>query len=154
MNSIDIAKLIDILEAEISLYQKLYELGEEKKDSLLARDIGSLEDITKEEEGLLVKVERLEKGRQGISGDISLTQLLNQVKGEERTTLKELQRDLVVLMDKFIDLNDLNNKLIKDSLQLTNFNLNLLNSGPQGTYGKKGEVNDGERRNMIINKKA
>ncbi len=57
-------------------------------------------------------------------------------------------------MDKFITLNNLNNKLIKDSLQLTNFNLNLLNNSPQGTYGKKGQVNDGERRNMIINQKA
>lgn len=149
-----IDELIDVLEKEEKEYQDLILLSREKTPVLVKGDLEKLQKITDAEQFVIGKINKLEKKRTEVVGDIAL------VLGRDKDTLKvteiaellnsqpEEQKRLLEIYDKLKDtlnkiqtVNDLNRELVNESLDFIKYNLDLFKSVYQepvtGNYTKE-----------------
>lgn len=148
-----IEELITVLEEEDNEYKKLTELTNRKTPVIVKGDLDALKDITAEEQGFIEKLNRLEKRRMEAVKDIAL--VLN--KDEKELTIKAIvellegqdaeQKRLSLVHDSLKTtlsnisrLNEMNKNLINSSLEMVEFNINMLKgiyqSPELGNYGK------------------
>ena len=147
-------QLIDILKGEYTLYQDLYKLADRKTDLIVEEEIDKLENVITKEEKLVGQLKQLENKRQQLTGQRSLTEFINDANPQNQERLGDLRNKLLKVTTKLKETNQLNNKLLKNALQLTNLNLNLLtNNSKQGTYGKKGSMEE-QGSDSMLNHKA
>ncbi|MDR5659770.1 flagellar protein FlgN [Serpentinicella sp. ANB-PHB4] len=154
-----IEQLKEALEKELELYEKVLELGESKVNIVVKGKVKELEDITKKEEQYVVNMGTFEKVRRSIFVNIaselqcreieSLSQLIlileeRNYDDHELKTLDDLRNKLMSVIDKIKAANELNEKLIKQSLNYISVNKELLLSAenPGNQYGKKAEENE------------
>lgn len=134
-----IENMITILEEEELLHEKLIELAKEKSGIIIKNDIEGLQRITALEQTIMDSVLAAEKRREECVKDISIvinkpvneitvTKLSELMKGKP-----DIQRRLSKIHDNFGKvlsnlkvLNERNNALIKESLDMIQFDLNLL----------------------------
>ena len=148
-------QLINILKGEYTLYQDLIKLSEKKTDVIVDKEIDKLENVIIKEEKLVNQVQKLEKKRQSLTGERSLTEFIDDARPQNKERLEELRNKLLKVTTQLRETNQLNNKLLKNALQLTNLNLNLLtNNSKQGTYGNQGTMEEGENSKSMLNHKA
>ena len=148
-------QLIDILKAEYTLYQDLHKLADKKTDLIVEEEIEKLDNATAKEEKLLKQLKQLESKRERLTGERSLTEFINESNPKYKSRLSDLRNKLLTETSKLKEVNQLNNKLLKNALQLTNLNLNLLtNNSKQGTYGKQGSMDEKNNSNSMLNHKA
>ncbi|GAB6138161.1 flagellar protein FlgN [Halanaerobaculum tunisiense] len=151
----NLAKLADVLAAEYELYQKVYDLAEQKQELIMDQEVDKLEEIVQQEEEQLETIQKLENTRQQLVGEKDLSQLIAEADQPTSDRLEQLQDNLLQLTRKLQDINQLNGKLLDDALQLTNISLNILGANQQGsTYGKQGTVNQEQSGSSMINHKA
>ena len=148
-----IEELITVLEEEDNEYKKLTELTNRKTPIIVKGDLDALKDITSEEQGFIERLNRLEKRRIEAVKDIAL--VLN--KDEKELTIKAIvellegqdaeQKRLSLVHDSLKTtlsnisrLNEMNKNLINSSLEMVEFNINMLKgiyqSPELGNYGK------------------
>ncbi|MGM0370027.1 MAG: flagellar protein FlgN [Bacillota bacterium] len=148
-------QLIDVLKAEYTLYQRLYKLSNKKTDLIVDEEIDKLENAIVKEEKLLKQLQQLEEKRQSLTGQRSLTDFINSTQPQYESKLSDLRNKLLEITTKLSEINQVNDKLLKSALQLTNFNLNLLtNNSKQGTYGKQGAMDEEQGSKSMLNHKA
>ncbi len=134
-----IENMITILEEEELLHEKLVELAKGKADIIIKNDIEGLQRITASEQTIMDAVLAAEKRREECLKDISIvinkpvdtitvTVLAELMKGKP-----DIQRRLTKIHDNFGGvlkklkaLNERNSALIKESLDMIQFDLNLL----------------------------
>lgn len=134
-----IENMITILEEEELMHEKLIELAKEKSGVIVKNDIEGLQRITASEQVIMDQVLAAEKRREECLKDISIvinrpvstitvTALAELMKGKP-----DIQRRLTKIHDNFGKilknlkvLNERNNALIKESLDMIQFDLNLL----------------------------
>ena len=149
------SQLVDILKAEYTLYQDLSKLSEEKTDLIVEEEIEKLEDAIIEEQKLVEQLKQLERKRKQLTGERSLTTFIADANPKSKERLEDLRNKLLEVTTKLKETNQLNNKLLKNALQLTNLNLNLLtNNSKQGTYGKQGSIEEEQGSQSMLNHKA
>jgi flagellar biosynthesis/type III secretory pathway chaperone len=148
-------QLIDVLKAEYTLYQRLYKLSNKKTDLIVDEEIDKLENAIIKEEKLLEQLQQLEEKRRSLTGQRSLTDFINTTQPKYESKLSELRNKLLEITTKLGETNQINDKLLKSALQLTNLNLNLLtNNSKQGTYGKQGSMDEEQGSKSMLNHKA
>ncbi|MFO7819064.1 MAG: flagellar protein FlgN [Halanaerobacter sp.] len=148
-------QLVTILKGEYTLYQDLLKLSERKTDLIVDEEIEKLENAINKEEKLVSQVQQLEEKRQRLTGNRSLTDFIDDTHPQSKEKLEDLRNKLLEVTTKLRETNRLNNKLLKNALQLTNLNLNLLtNNSKQGTYGNQGSMEEGENSKSMLNHKA
>ncbi len=134
-----IDELIDILEQETEEYHQLIDVSSKKTKAIVKNDLDELRRITAVEQDYVGKLVNLEKKREDVTADIAL--VLNKKK-EEMTvkslipilqSQKEVQDRLILVHDNirkvlkdFQMVNEINKNLIKESLELIEFNMNLV----------------------------
>lgn len=137
-----IDELIQTLEKENVAYQELHELSAQKTDIIVKGDIQALNDIVEKEQILMTnKVQPLEKKRQECTRDIAtvisrkpedltLSKLTELMVGqpEAQRRLGEIHDKLHETMKWMKKVNDMNKVLLKESLELVEFDINLFNS--------------------------
>lgn len=137
-----IDELIQTLEKENVAYQELHELSAQKTDIIVKGDIQALNDIVEKEQILMTnKVQPLEKKRQECTRDIAtvisrkpedltLSKLTELMVGqpEAQRRLGEIHDKLHETMKRMKKVNDMNKVLLKESLELVEFDINLFNS--------------------------
>ena len=145
--------LIDILSKENEEYQKLIVLSEKKTPVLIKGDLDGLTDITEQENVIVSGIQGLEKQRIQIMKDIAnvtnqdyetlkLDKLIGLMESrpKERDALRQLHDKLKQTMHDIQLINNRNRELIKNSLEMVEFEMNLLNSmrrAPEtGDYNK------------------
>ncbi|MBQ9764912.1 MAG: flagellar protein FlgN [Lachnospiraceae bacterium] len=133
-----IENMISILEEEELLYEQLLGLGTEKTEVIIRNDIERLQQITAKEQEIVEQVLPVEKRRAECIKDMSIVIS----KPEEEITVKvlmdmmkgkpEIQDRLARIHDKFGALirnlrllNERNNALIRETLDIIQFELNL-----------------------------
>jgi len=148
-------KLIEILKAEYTLYQDLTELSDKKTDLIIDQKIEGLEDVIVKEEKLVSQLQQLEEKRERLTGERDLTDFIDDTKPQHKDRMEELRNKLLEVTTKLRETNQLNNKLLKNALQLTNLNINLLtNNSKEGTYGKQGGMEEEQGSDSMLNHKA
>lgn len=147
-----IQELITVLTEEQQLYEKIIPIASEKKNVIIKNNLESLQEITEQEQLVIDQVTVLEKKRSEVIVNIGI--LLN--RKPEELTLKEIirllenqpkeQKQLSQIHDQLKqtvqelkNINIQNKSLIVQSLEMIEFNMNLIQStrmSPGNNYTK------------------
>ena len=136
-----IQELITVLTEEQQLYEKIIPIASEKKNVIIKNNLESLQEITEQEQLAIDQVTVLEKKRSEVIVNIGI--LLN--RKPEELTLKEIirllenqpkeQKQLSQIHDQLKqtvqelkNINIQNKSLIVQSLEMIEFNMNLIQS--------------------------
>lgn len=137
-----IDELIQTLEKENTAYQEMRVLSTQKTDIIVSGDIQALTDIVEQEQILMTnRIQPLEKKRRDCTRDIAtvisrkpedltLSKLTELMVGQPETQrrLNEIHDKLRDTMKQMKRVNEMNKVLLKESLELVEFDINLFNS--------------------------
>lgn len=153
-------ELLGVLEKEEAQYEALIELGGEKKEAVIKADIGKLGELTTREQDISSILLNLSNKRTQVLHDMAT------VLGKEPTELTitkmigylerqpEEQKKLTVQRDRLLEagtqmraLNQQNEALLKQALEMVEFDLTLLKSmrqAPETANYDRNAVNTGD----------
>ncbi len=152
--------LVDVLDRECSLYEKLLGLSSQKTTIIVKGDLKALAEITDEEQYIIGDIQGLEKERTTAMKDIAnvlnmdvnslkLTDLI-QILGKRPVDQKNLavQRDrIITVADNVRRVNGQNQELLKSSLEMVQFEMNIIQAAktaPQTANYSKAADTTGE----------
>jgi len=148
-----IEELIDTLNKENDEYGKLLELSKRKSGVIVSRDISALEKITDDEQSVMTDIGNLDAKRAQVTRDIAdvinkdvetlklsvLIELLAK-QPEQQRALSQVHDKLKVTVDSVRQINESNRQLIDQSLEMVEFDLNMIRSMRQApetnNYGR------------------
>ena len=131
--------LVDVLDKEGSLYEKLLGLSSRKTTIIIKGDLKALAEITDEEQCIISDIQSAEKERQTAMTDIAnvlnmdvnslkltdLIQVLEKRPADQRNLA--VQRDrLVAVADNVRRVNGQNQELLKSSIEMVQFEMNII----------------------------
>lgn len=133
--------LIDTLQKENMEYQELIALSTKKTPIIIKGDLDGLAKITDEEQVVVARIQKLEKFRMQTMDDIAnvtnhkteelkLPDLIKMMENrpEEKGKLQTLHDDLKQTLHNMARVNEQNRELLKSSLEMVEFEMNLLQS--------------------------
>ena len=134
-------ELISTLSQEKDLYLALLPIAEEKTKAIVANNLDELQEITSREQTAVGKISALERKRDEVIAnmgivlgrkpqELTLAELIRitEKQPKDQAVLAELKDALGTAVRKLADVNERNNVLIKHSLDMIQFNMNLLQS--------------------------
>ncbi len=155
-----IENLISILEQETAEYEMLLELSQKKTPVIVAGDLTQLEKITDEEQLVASRITRLDSERMEVVKDIAnvtnkdveslkLANLIEMLasRPQESKKLAELHDRLKIVVDNLRRVNEQNGELIAHSLEMVEFDMNLLQAmkaAPETANYNKGAYTSGD----------
>ena len=152
--------LTQVLENETVEYKKLVELSEGLKEALIESDVPSVERLTAAQEEVSNGIQSLESRRTRIMNDIAV--VLNKKPEELKVSMLEqslagqpalqerlaaVRTELKQTMDELKRVNQTNQVLLRQSMELLEFDLNLFRSmrqAPETANYNKSAVNTGD----------
>lgn len=151
-----ITNLGEIMGDLIGQHHQLIELGKRKKSVLIAGDVNGLNQIVEEESKMIKRIMQLESERQKtISSiliqngmqekEISMSELFEIVGStQEKEMLQSVQKELIDVLTELQEVNQLNQQLIKQSLDFVNYSIESMVGSDENpfTYGKPTEQTD------------
>lgn len=152
-----------------TIHETLLELGEQKREVLIANQVTELTHITNEESKLMKQVSECEqKWLAGVSGflaekgrdplpSMTMSELIKLVtRDDDRLVLQAAQQQLLATMDKLNDINSLNQQLIEQSLSFIDYTLDLLTEDTNELlgYSNPSDKPKTTRNNTIFDTKA
>ncbi|MGG5255323.1 flagellar protein FlgN [Neobacillus sp. SM06] len=131
-------KLISTMEKLLKLHKSLYELAVKKTEIVKMGDMEALNFTLKDEQAHLAAINQLEQARQQLAKTIvpeveqpSISDCLKSVEGESWVKLDRVRSELLDVIGQIRQQNDLNQKMIYQSLQFVNLTLNLVAPQPE-----------------------
>ena len=136
-----IEELIMVLGDEEKVYAEIIPVAEEKTRVIVNNDLQSLNSITEEEQALIGRISKLEKKRQEVIRNIGI--VMNKKESElnfitiidllkdrekEQEELRKLHDRLKRTIDALKLINERNQMLIKQSIEMIDFDINLMQS--------------------------
>lgn len=158
--------LLNTLNQLLSVYQAMLLLSEEKRQVLVTVRPQELEQITKQEETLVLQASKLEELRKKLVSEImaahaskdteaSLDQLKKIANPEVVEQLEIFNREFNEVMEKIVPLNKLNTELIQQALGFINYNINILSETAVGpTYAAKGQSEQQNPKRVVFDAKV
>lgn len=134
-------ELIMTLEKEDAVYKELIPIAEKKTRVIIKNDLEALREITKSEQDAVDRITALENKREEVVTNIGI--VLNQKPEElnlkkiirilkkqpkEQQRLSELRDSLKANVNRLSQINVQNKALIDESLEMIEFNMNLIQS--------------------------
>lgn len=142
--------LQSIISQEIDIYNRLLQLEEQKKEAIVAFNGDMLFSLSKEQETMILSLEKLEKSRQQIiqshakhhavqTHDMTLKDFITLTRLHDDGLLTQA-KELKVKIEKFARLHEANKKLINDNLEFFNVILSSLRKAAtvETGYGPEG----------------
>ena len=134
-----IEELVDVLEKEADFYQQLIPMSREKTRIVVQNDVTALQEITEKEQLIIEQVNALERKRAEImdnikivinrkSDSLNLKTLIGLLDNQpkEQHKLSVLHDKLNILIKQLIEFNNRNKDLIQESLDMIEFNMNVM----------------------------
>lgn len=129
-------ELINVLDEEFNVYSDIYKISKEKTAVIVDGNIDELEKMVQAEQKLIIKVTQIENEREIITyklskilqmkpDEITLSALIDNAEEPKKDRLMKQQQGLNKLVSELVELNDLNSRLIRNSLDYINFSINL-----------------------------
>lgn len=156
-----VSTLILTLEKEEQIYNEVLLLAKEKKSVLIDGKMKELEEITKKEQSYVVSLIKVEEAREktvqellkemGVASVENITELVQYLDSEERMAVEKAKRTLQHTV-KFVDIeNDFNQKLIQQSLDLLELNMEVLTdySSTGTNYQGSGSDQNKEKKSIF-----
>lgn len=160
-----VEQLIQALNKEYEIYERVLEIAEKKKRIIIEGKIKDLDDITSKEQTMIISIGKLENIRTAILKNIAYELSLDKAENISKLIQhldEENKERVLAIKDKFNDIletikdkNELNNKLIKQSLEYIEFNKNLLTSleNQGSTYGSGAQEKDVNTKKNLFDAK-
>ncbi len=155
-------ELIKVLGQETELYSEILNITKNKTNTIVGGKVAELENMVKLEQSLLLKMGKLETLREQLLDKISaqigvkpseltLSQLYKHLDEQDVQDLKKHQNKMTAIVSEVKNSNDLNSKLIKNSLDYINFSINLLTemNSVNNSYGFDGNSSNSKKRNIF-----
>jgi flagellar biosynthesis/type III secretory pathway chaperone len=128
------AELISLLEKQIKLHASLHQLALKKTEALKKHDIDVLTALMKDEQKHVLAIQQLEDKRLRITKqllkdseeELTITRCIELADGTERSQLEKLYKQLLELISKLKQANELNQQLTEQSLQFVYLTLDML----------------------------
>ncbi|NGQ95628.1 flagellar protein FlgN [Brevibacillus sp. SYP-B805] len=161
--------LYETLDNLIHLHQALYTLAAEKKPVLIRGDADALTQITHQEQKLIKAVQTAENTRMELVRELmaergvtlregTISELIQSLtSAEEKVRLARYRNDLLEIVTRLRDANDLNQQLLEQSLSFVQMSLDLLTDRPEEDYvykHPKGLTGNPFAARSFINQKA
>ena len=133
-----VENIISTLEKLERMHKSLLELANKKTDFIKANDMEQIDEMLKTEQAHVAAIETLEQQRQAMVTDYlrakgiafndipTVAQVIDATDGPEKQALQEVRERLVALLMELKKRNDLNQKLVFQSLQFVNLTLDML----------------------------
>ena len=133
-----VENIISTLEKLERMHKSLLELANKKTDFIKANDMEQMDELLKTEQAHVAAIETLEQQRQAMVTDYlqakgiaftdipTVAQVIDATDGPEKQALQEVRERLVALLTDLKERNDLNQKLVFQSLQFVNLTLDML----------------------------
>lgn len=134
-------ELISTLSQEKDVYLALLPIAEEKTKAIVANDLEELQKVTDREKEMVDRVNALERKRSEVINnmgivlgrkpqELTLTELIcvAEKQPRDKAVLTELKDALGTAVRKLEDINERNKVLIQHSLEMIEFNMNLIQS--------------------------
>ena len=152
--------LTQVLENETVEYKKLVELSESLREALIASDVPAVERLTADQEEVSNGIQSLESRRTRIMNDIAI--VLNKKPEELKVSMLEqslagqpalqerlaaVRTELKQTMDELKRINHTNQALLRQSMELLEFDLNLFRSmrqAPETANYNRSAMNTGD----------
>lgn len=157
-----IKKLTDILNNENDIYETLLKISNNKKELIVSGKVSELENIVKIEQSLIIKIAKLEDQREktveslsSVLGkkpeDITVSELVTRLGQQDSMELKACQDKILKNINSLKEANELNSKLIKNSLEYIDFSINMMTSVGTVTnsYGSSGNADEVKKVNLF-----
>lgn len=153
-------QMIEILEKQLKIYQEILKISEEKTDIIVEDKVEELKVMVESEEKLAGNYISLEKQRLKIIKDFAKSKGINEVLRiddlceyfpDYAEKMKSLKEEILSVTKQIKTKNELNEKLVKNSLDFINFSVGIMtgtNTGT-GTYGREGTTNKGEAKKFF-----
>jgi hypothetical protein len=154
--------LSELLHQESKIYEDILQISKNKTKIIVEGKVSELESVVKLEQTLVIKLGKLESQRESIvqkiseqmglnKAELTLSELITHVKGEELQKLKICQGNLINNVNELKGSNELNSKLIKSSLDYIEFSINIMAgaSAASNNYGSSGVVSEDKKRNFF-----
>lgn len=136
-----IEELISVMRKEEAVYRELIPVAEEKTRIIIKNDLQALQDITEKEQLVVERINSLERRREEVIVNIGtvlgrnpstltmklLVKLLSK-QPEEQKALSEIHDLILTTVKKLVVINERNQALIQQSLEMIEFNMNLIQS--------------------------
>ena len=158
--------LLNILTEEKALYQKLFEIAEEKNEALVNNDTDKLMEIIENDREIISDIEKKDRERndriQEIKAEFeielekdSYSNLIKELPEDWGETLNPIREELIELTDEFHSLNEQNQKLLQQAIELNqiSFETIMKNIKDQDTTYSK-TAKDKKEQPRIINKQG
>jgi len=155
-------RLSEIIDKEKSIYDGILELARKKTDVIVEGKVSELEEITKLEQSMILKLGKLEEEREQVVSEIArqnqaeasgltLEILVKMAPEPCSKKLRESGKNLENVIKELSKTNTLNSKLIKSSLDYIDFSINVLTGASSAgeTYGSAGLSNEAKKRNFF-----
>lgn len=147
------------------IYQEILALSKQKQDLLVAGKPQDLEKVVKQEELLIVRAGKIDAARQQVIQMIVrewgqddapiLSVLIDFAPTPMAERLKDMGQEFDRLLAALKEQNLLNTRLLKQALDLVNFNINLLTHSAVGpTYSPYGSHEQSIQGRTMIDKKG
>lgn len=153
-------KMIEILKKQLEIYEEMLKISENKTDIIVKDKVDELKELVAREEELIGSFIPLEKERlsivkefgrsKGIDGVLKIPEICEYFPDEKEEML-DLRTRIIQTTKKIAEKNELNEKLIKNSLDYINFSVGLITGtgGNPVTYGRYGESNKNEAKKFL-----
>ena len=151
--------LVGVLQEELDTYKEFIPILQEKKVSIIKNKVEDLQNISNVEQEYLDKINNLENKRAEIVKNMAIVfdkdykqlniktiikMLDNQPKDQQ--VLSKLHDELISTVKTVMDINEHNKSLIEQSLEMIEFNMNVIRStwmSPgSNNYDKGAQVNE------------
>lgn len=136
-----IEELITTLEKENEIYKELIPIAEKKTRVIIKNDLEALREITKNEQDAVDRITALEGKREEVvtnigivlnqkAEELNLKKIIKILKKqpEEQQKLSRLRDSLKASVNRLSQINAQNKVLIDESLEMIEFNMNLIQS--------------------------
>ncbi|HWR06976.1 flagellar protein FlgN [Sporomusa sp.] len=146
-------KLIILLNQTLELYQALLQLSRKKRDILVEAKPQELDLLTNQEEVLIIEAGKLETKRltltreiatavgSATSGVVAWSAMIDWADSDTADKLKKLSEEFEQVTGELAKINEINTKLIEQSLDFIKYNINILSQSVVGpTYAPKGQT--------------
>ena len=163
-----VALITESMDKQLAVLNELLQLGEEKKQALIANDADEVTRIAGKENKCIKNSASLEQERinavqsfflslgLSIPASITISELVQYAsKVEEKKALLATQERLVATAQKLQKLNELNQQLLRQSLEFINFSMDLyMGSEEEAVYKNPLQQHTGVARTGFYNFKA
>lgn len=167
MSDLLVVKLIEVVNAEIRVFNHLLEVLQQEQRALLDDDLQGIEASIAAKQEAAEEARRLESERTLVAqklarrlelepGNSTLARLIEAVEGWQGEELTRMRQTLLELNQKIRSTNENNAFLIRQSMRYTDRCLDILSGQPgnRGVYGQFGKARRGAGLRPLVNRTA